>query len=161
MGCLLHFNIRSLYRQVIGRDLRTLCVAVCCSVWQRVAACCSSYIDFYVRPTYIVFALPKATPNALQRTTTHCNSCNSYALLSRFAFPQQPNCNTLQHTATHCNVLHAAHTTHCNTLTELLCNTCNPLMYPRTATALQHTATHCMQRKQRTATPFCATHVIH
>ena len=102
------------------------CSVVCCSVLQRVAACCS------------VLLLP-ATPtltgatrcNALPHPATYCNTLHYTATHSTTLQHTATHCSTQQRTATHCNALQRT-ATHCNAL-------------QRTAThciELQHTATH-------------------
>jgi len=91
------------------------CSVVCCSVLQRVAACCS------------VLLLP-ATPtltgatrcNALPHPATYCNTLHYTATHSTTLQHTATHCSTQQRTATHCNELQhtATHTATC-----CICNT--------------------------------------
>jgi len=98
------------------------CVAVCCSVLQRVAVCHANRCFLHHTATYSI---------TLQHTATHCNTINVCAPIRTYVLPREQSntlphtaahSNALQHTATHCNKLqHIKHTcicTHIRTSTE-------------------------------------------
>jgi len=96
-------------------SLGDVCVAVCCSVLQFDAACCSVYFRLTKQPTprHVSLCFPRIHCNTMQHTATHCITCFSLAT----------HCNTLQHTATHRNTLQRTHfcspEIHRNTLQHL------------------------------------------
>ena len=128
-----------------------MCVAVCCSVLQRVAACSSRILSLFsvlckialmIRYCISYHILCVIYCNALQHTATLCNTMQHAATHYNTLRHTATHCSTLQLTATHCIrvvrykrvIVQQRSPQHTTTHSHTHCNTLHRL--------LQHTTTH-------------------
>jgi len=130
------------------------CVAVCCSVLQRWAVCCSacticnSRLQLQDNLAFLVCTWPvHVWYEWVMSLPTYCNILQHNAT----------HCNTLQHTATHCNCMTNWRSSYawgespsdtnescpCNTLQHTVTHGNTRQHTATRCNTLQHTATHC------------------
>jgi len=118
-----------------------LCVAVCCSVLQRVAVCCSG-----PRPIGYLIDTCHFLKNSPIVSATRCNALHTYTPANSRRSRACSQCNKLQHAATRRNTLQL-HCRHTHLRVHIALALVQPLLFAlRRHTCISDKTTSCVTR---------------